>query len=198
MSALLSNLRSWYAAQSSPRLNYALLILILTFLVYVLLLLEERVQVARAMVEDLHGQLAELEDETSLAEWAGRAREAADAAHAWALREWSATTYGIAAAEVQADLTQILTDTELFQTRINVDPQPLTVSSEEVLRFEFFATGRTANMLLLLARLARDERRLLIIDFDLSLFAEDGSVRVSGIAPVRLLEAPPVSGSGAQ
>lgn len=198
MSALLANVRRWYEAQSSPRLNYAILALILTFFVYAFLVLEERVQMAKAVVEDLQSQLAELEDETSLAEWAGRAKAAADAAHAWALREWSATTYGIAAAEIQADLTQILADADLFQTRINVDPQPLTVRGEEVLRFEFFATGLTEDMLFLLGRLAQDERRLLIIDFDLGLFGGEGSVRVSGVAPVRLQGAEAAAESGAQ
>lgn len=185
---LWTRLKSAYAAQSTARVNYALIALGAVLAIAWLLHLQDGNSVKRAQLETLKVRAAEFEDPATLQEWEARARRAADISHQWNVGTWSGSTPGVLAAEIQTALQDLSKDTEVTLVQISVDPDPILVDGQSVLRFELFGRARTRNGLAFFVRLAEYEKRLLLAEATFAPSRLQAQIRVSGLAPIEIVE----------
>jgi len=185
---LWSRLKTAYAAQSTDRVNYALVALGAILSIAWFLGLQDENDIQRAQLDALRARAAEFEDPATLQEWEARARRAADVSHQWNVQMWSGPTAGVIAAEIQTALSELSENTNVTLAQITVDPDPVLVAGQSVLRFELFGRARTRNGLAFFVRLAEYDKRLLLAEATFTPSPLQAQIRLSGFAPIEIVE----------
>ena len=122
--------------------------------------------------------------------WSTRSEEAGTVLNTWRKATWQSNSYGIIQAQMQTRLVEIAAEAGLTGMKIEVDPSPVTLGTNTLLRFRVNATARYRTSIpeFLSGLVANDQR--LILD-EVSILAGSGAGRlvVSGMAPVIVVAA---------
>jgi hypothetical protein len=130
-------------------------------------------QAAQAYRSGLEGQLRDLEAEIqslqgsdTAALWTGRRDEAVRAKEAWTARHWAGETAGIASAAAQTELMGLAQRAKVESIKADVSSDPLTVSGQELIRFELIGMGDTEAFGRLLVSLSAHPRIIVVTELD--------------------------------
>lgn len=124
------------------------------------------------------------------AAWLQRAENADAILSAWQATRWSGPTAGVAAAQLQSAIGQILASSQLTPLSINIEPAPVELPYGAVLRFSVAADSRNGDSVAkTLAAMAAHEP-MIVVDGMNVVFDESASGRfsVSGYAPISIAE----------
>lgn len=173
-------------AQLTPRVMAGLAALagLLAFIMF--LALEEDVTAKRQLAEQLERELRLQQAIATETGWPERAQEARGNLAILEEQFWHGRTAGIVAARLQGEISEIAMAAGLERVRVEVrpDPQPLGTSA---LHFEISLTAQDRNgqFLAFMARLAETDSLVIPVRFEWQ--RANGTVRMSFLAPARLL-----------
>ncbi|MEM9707042.1 MAG: hypothetical protein AAF850_13305, partial [Pseudomonadota bacterium] len=124
--------------------------------------------------------------------WIERSETAKDALASRRGRLWTGVAAGVIAADVAEALERAASDAGAQRTRIEVDPEIVTIAGLSTVRFQLrisSASGEIAAKLI--ASLGAAEQIILLDEMELSQNLDGGAyMNLGGVAPVLLLSAP--------
>jgi hypothetical protein len=130
-------------------------------------------QEAQKYRSGLEGQLRDLEVEIqslsgsdTAALWTERRDEAAKAKDAWTARHWTGETAGIASAAAQTELMGLAQRAKIESIKADVSSDPLTVSGQELIRFELIGMGDSESFARLLISLSAHPKIIVVTELD--------------------------------
>ena len=124
------------------------------------------------------------------AAWLQRAASAEATLSAWQATRWSGPTAGVAAAQLQSAIEQILASSQLTPLSIDIEPAPVELPNGTVLRFSVAADSRSGDSVAkTLAAMAAHEPMIVVDGMNVVLDeSTSGRFSVSGYAPISILE----------
>lgn len=119
-----------------------------------------------ADLRDVEVEIQSLSGSDTAAIWTERRDEAAKARKAWAGRHWTGATAGIASATAQTELLGLAQKAKLESVQANVSSDPLSVSGQELMRFELIGMGDSETFAKVLASLSAHPNLIIVTELD--------------------------------
>lgn len=168
--------------QTNERVILGLKALALLLACAVYLEFSEQVEATRLKARTVRNQTVSITGLDAEALWTSRAETAREILGQWKDGVWRAPTAGVAAAKVQGEIETLARSLALDRVTVQVNPDPMTVESQVVLRFDVSARGDRGMLVRFLAAASLHMPRLVATDVNANFNDRGSTMRLSGIA----------------
>lgn len=150
----------------TPRLAFGLVALFGLGSLFVLQKAQEYRSALEGQLRDVEVEIQSLSGSDTAAIWAERKDEAVKAKEAWTARHWTGETAGIASAAAQTELMGLAQRANIESIKADVSSDPLTVSGQELIRFELIGMGDSEAFARLLISLSSHPKIIVVTELD--------------------------------
>lgn len=175
--------------QLTPRTQYGLVVLFVIGVIYGITSLTSYNAEKSAQAENIQAELEIWSDENAQDEWRARAQASSEVLTNWEAAAWQAPSPGVAAAEIEIEISRLSQQANVPSPRIEVRADTAQSRDSNFLRFDVSGNVPIESVPHLLVLFAANQRHLIVTDVQLVTRNQSTSnFQISGVAPFKRAE----------
>lgn len=185
-----SQFQAMLEEQLTPRTQYGLIVLFVIGAIYAITSLASYNSEKSNEAAAINAELEIWNDESAQDEWRARAQSSAQVLTSWESAAWQAPSSGVAAAEIEIEITRLAQATNVPSPRVEVRADVSQNQQSDFLRFDVSGNVSVGSVPRLLILFAASQRQLIVTDVQLVTRNQSTTnFQISGIAPFKRADA---------